>query len=176
MKNAKDNLGDKNDAGKEIEACKKNIDGIRIACREANDRYAKIGSFIDDNLPEINSIKERIQRMENIEHQKLLAIREMQPDVYTAVMWLQENQHLFEGKIYNPIILELKILNLADAVYIENTVQMRDLYGFICENRNDMNLMVKFLVVEKGLKISCLHSPQAEFCQYNPTMTIDGFR
>lgn len=176
FKNAKTNLGDSEDVDNEIRLCKENIDKIRISCRESSAQYAQIGSLIDDSIPEINSIKERIRKMENIDHQKLLAIRESNPDVYTAVNWLRENQDRFEGKIYNPILLELKVPNMQDAVYIENTVSNRDLYGFICESRNDMNLLVKLLVEEKNLKISCLNSPPADSCQYSPTTNIQEFR
>lgn len=176
MKNAKENLGDSDDVEQEIATCKASIDKIKLACRESNAQYGQLGSLIDDNIPEINSIKERIKKMENIDHQKLLAIRESNPDVYTAVLWLRDNQHRFEGKIYNPILMELQIPNMQDAVYVENTVSTRDLYGFICESRNDMNLMVKLLVEEKNLRISCLNSPPAEACQYESTTPIQEFR
>lgn len=176
MKNAKANLGDTEDVENEIRTYTERIGQIRLSCRESNAQYAQLGSLIDDNIPEINSIKERIRKMENIDHQKLLAIRENNPDVYTAVNWLRENQDRFEGRIYNPMLLELKVPNMQDAVYIESTVSNRDLYGFICESRNDMNLMVKLLVEEQNLKISCLNSPPAEFCQYEPTTPIQEFR
>lgn len=175
LKNAKANLGDTEDVKKQIATCQANIDKIRLSCRECNAQYAQFGSLIDDNVPEINSIKERIRKMENIDLQKLSAIREFNPDVYKACMWLRENQDRFEGKIYNPMLLELKIPNIQDAVYIESTVAIRDLYGFICESRNDMNLMVKLLVEEQNLKISVLHSPPAEDCHYEPTTPIQEF-
>lgn len=176
LKNAKASLGDTEDVDNEIKTCKANIEQVKLSCRESNAQYSQLGALIDDNIPEINSIKERIRKMENIDHQKLLAIRESNPDVYTAVNWLRENQDRFEGRVYNPMILELTVPNMQDAIYIENTVSNRDLYGFICESRNDMNLMVKLLVEEQNLKISCLNSSPAESCQYESTTPIQDFR
>ncbi|KAL5289103.1 SMC5 family protein [Megaselia abdita] len=176
LKNAKKHLGDTEDFEQEISKCKGNIDKIKQSCRETNAQYAQLGSLIDDNIPEINSIKDRIRKMENIDHQKLLAIKDSNPDVYKAVNWLRDNQDRFEGKVYNPLILELNIPDIKNAVYVENTVSNRDLYGFICESRNDMNLMVRLLVEEQNLKISCLNSPPAESCQYKPTTPIQEFR
>lgn len=169
-------MGDAKDVANEIRTCEANIEQTKLLFRECNSQYSQLGSLIDDNIPEINSIKERIRKMENIDHQKLLAIREINPDVYTAVIWLRENKDKFEGKIYGPMILELSVKKMEDAIYIENTVSNRDLYGFTCESRNDMNLLVKLLVEQKNLKISVLNSPPAESCHYESTSPIQEFR
>lgn len=111
---------------------------------------------------------------------------------YRAVMWLRKNQHLFEGKVYEPMILEviswksisyLKIrsayglqLNVADsdnAKYFENIIPVRDLVAFTCERKVDMEILHKKLRTDESLNINIVHSAASDQVNFQPKRPIN---
>lgn len=39
-------------------------------------------------------------------------IKSNSPDVYKAIIWLNQNMHLFQGRVYKPMIVEVNMNNL----------------------------------------------------------------
>uniref|UniRef100_A0A1B0GQF2 Structural maintenance of chromosomes protein 5 n=1 Tax=Phlebotomus papatasi TaxID=29031 RepID=A0A1B0GQF2_PHLPP len=125
---------------------------------------------------EINSIKRKLEKMQSAEQQHLAAMESRFPDMYKAVMWLKDNRDMFQGTIYDPILLELKLKNLADGKFLENIISQRDLLAFVCEDVNDMKLLVKKLTHEMKLSVNIVQSDPAEKIKFTPSIPINQLR
>ena len=65
--------------------------------------------------------------LDNMEHQRLENLRRVDRDAYETVTWLRENQHLFKGVVYEPIMTQINMKNIKDAVYLESIVSFNDM-------------------------------------------------
>ena len=45
--------------------------------------------------------------MENVDNQKLEALRRYDRQTYDAVIWLRNNGHMFSGTVYEPIVTQV---------------------------------------------------------------------
>jgi hypothetical protein len=51
------------------------------------------------------------QKILDVANQRLELLRLKQKDTYDAVMWLRENKNQFQHQIYEPMMLEVKIMS-----------------------------------------------------------------
>ncbi|XP_035229925.1 structural maintenance of chromosomes protein 5-like [Stegodyphus dumicola] len=109
---------------------------------------------------------QRQNDMRNERHRKLRALRNMSKDTYEAVCWLEENRSLFKKPIFPPIFLEIKI-NDEDRKYIENHIKRRDLFAFICTDKEDNKTFTKLVRVEKKLNINIVLAPEESLSSFN---------
>lgn len=94
---------------------------------------------------EIRSLQNELSRLENLKMQRLEKLKTMDADAYAMVMWLRGNKHLFKGKIFEPMMLEINVLNPQHSCYLENVIGRRDRVAFTCTDKTDMSLFVKVL-------------------------------
>ena len=52
-------------------------------------------------------MKKRLHDVDNVDHQKLEALRKIDKDTYNAVVWLRENKTMFTGTVYEPIMTQV---------------------------------------------------------------------
>ncbi|XP_053684572.1 structural maintenance of chromosomes protein 5 [Sabethes cyaneus] len=135
-----------------------------------------------DIKPEMVSVKRRIESLENVAQVKLRLLQSQFDSTYRATMWLRENEHLFQGKIYEPMILELNVPISDNAKFLENTIAKRDLIAFTCEDKEDMTLFLQKVRQEMGLEgVNVVYSEPADELHYRPRIPIQnieryGFR
>jgi structural maintenance of chromosomes protein 5 len=87
----------------------------------------------------------RLQRLSNIEHQKLQRLRQSEPDSAATVEWLRRNQHLFQMEVLEPPCLTLKVKDARYADQIDacfNGVQMRTFVTQCMEDNRTLNRLV----------------------------------
>ena len=59
-----------------------------------------------------------------------------------ALQWLRNNKNNFKGNVYEPFIVCGNVQNADHALYIENTINLRDLLIFFFEKTEDMNIFI----------------------------------
>ncbi|KAJ8926522.1 hypothetical protein NQ314_021124 [Rhamnusium bicolor] len=88
---------------------------------------------LDDDR-KIHSLENEMNRLENVKHSRLQDLQRRNQDAYKAVCWLRNNKHLFQGEIFEPIMLEVNVLDSRHAKYVENVIPLRDRFGFyVCK-------------------------------------------
>ncbi|XP_053681071.1 structural maintenance of chromosomes protein 5 [Anopheles nili] len=137
-------------------------------------RRQELNQKIDTDLkPEMMSIQRSIETIENVANNRLKILQTRFEGTYRAVMWLRENQHLFQGKIYEPMILELNVPVLENVPYLENTIGVRDLIAFTCEHTEDMNLFLRKIREEMRIEgVNAIQSDPADQLHYQPRYPI----
>lgn len=111
--------------------------------------------------PNINAVDNKIKTLNSVADSKLNFIQTNFPDAYEAVMWLRNNQHMFKGRIYEPMVMEISVRSVEYSKYIENCVKIQDLIAFTCEQTDDMNQFLKIMRVDMKLQINAIHSNAA---------------
>lgn len=101
---------------------------------------------------EMNALCSRKNRKESV-------LEKENPDTYKGVLWLRKNQHIFKAKVHEPLMLCLDIKDQSHARYVETHVGRADLEGFVCEDPDDVNLLLKELRENLKLRrINAFHS------------------
>uniref|UniRef100_A0A8D8ITH6 Structural maintenance of chromosomes protein 5 n=1 Tax=Culex pipiens TaxID=7175 RepID=A0A8D8ITH6_CULPI len=151
------------------------IGKLRSECDLLMSRRNELNQKIETDLkPEMVGIQRRIESLENVGQLKMRLLQSQFETAYQATMWLRENENLFRGKIYEPIILELNVPNPEDAKYLENTIGKRDLIAFTCEDRDDMALFLRKVRQEMKLEgVNAVFSEPADQLNYHPRIPIE---
>lgn len=72
-------------------------------------------SKIEDNLEKLSREMKQISIENRLLGQKknfrLDYLKRREPDAYKSVEWLKEHRNLFQGHIYNPLLLEVRIFH-----------------------------------------------------------------
>lgn len=84
-----------------------------------------------------------LTRLENCKQQRLNKLRSIDVNAYNAVNWLRQNKHLFKGEVFEPLMLEINVLNAEHSIYLENVIAKRDKLAFTCTSKDDMTLLIK---------------------------------
>ncbi|XP_050080104.1 structural maintenance of chromosomes protein 5 [Anopheles maculipalpis] len=156
--------------------------GQESKIREEDDllrkRHQKLNQKIETDLkPEMINLERNIATIEDVANTKLKILQTRFEGTYRAVLWLRENEHLFQGKIYEPMVLELNVPNLTNVPFLENTIGVRDLIAFTCENTEDMNLFLRKTREEMRIEgVNAIQSDPADRLHYKPRYPIDSLK
>ncbi|XP_075160033.1 structural maintenance of chromosomes 5 isoform X2 [Haematobia irritans] len=176
LKNLQNDMMSEADREQRIRDCELKMEQIKQEIKRLNQEHRSLLNRLDDCIPEIQSSKSRLESLENVNEQKLKFLKTKFPDVYEAIKWLDENSHMFRGRVYKPIIMELSVTNPDHAKYLENTIPLRDLLAFSCENTSDLSLLTTELCNKKNLLVNISHAPPPEDDVFVPNIPIEEIR
>ncbi|XP_058792958.1 structural maintenance of chromosomes protein 5 [Phymastichus coffea] len=120
--------------------------------------------------------QQNLQEVQNIEVERLRILQRENRDAYNGLMWLRSNKHLFSKHIYEPMILMINLKDAKYAKYFESVIPQRDLFAFVCEDKNDMNLLLRHLRDQQKLKINAVHSDPNKEINDEPNVPIEVLR
>ncbi|KNC24700.1 hypothetical protein FF38_10971 [Lucilia cuprina] len=163
------------DAQRKIESESK-LNQCKLETKRLSNELRNISNQLNDSIPEIQHLKTRLKQLENETEQKMQFLKIKHPDVYEAILWLNSNMELFEGRVYKPLIIELNVSNPEFAKYIENTINLRDLLAFSCEKTSDVSTLVSELCVNKKLMVNVFHAPIPNESIFIPKLGIEQIR
>lgn len=147
------------DVDRQIQVCTENFNRLKGTVADLLNKRNQINLELDDSIkPQIINHQRIIENMENIREIRLNVLKQRYPDVYTATMWLKDNRNLFNGVVYDPVMLEINVKESKNVKYIENIVGVKDLICFICEKTEDVSRLKNELCVNRKLKISIAES------------------
>lgn len=155
------------------------VQETRRAKNELLEKRNELCERMDSQLkPKVCALEGRLRNMRSHADQRLDALRQFDEKLFRAVMWLRENQteDMFEGRVYEPMLLELNVRDREHVMYFENTISRNDLTAFTCENTND-TVVLHRLLNEEGLRCNVLYSPAADQVKHKadkPISSIQG--
>lgn len=129
-----------------------------------------------ENEHKIRALGHESQRLENVKNMRLQQLERVNPEAFRAVNWLRNNKHLFSGEIFEPIMLEVNILEDRYGKFVENVIPFRDRLAFTCVNKDDMNKLIRALRESQKLSVNIVHSEEAETNIYQPNVPIENIR
>ena len=73
--------------------------------------------------------------------------------------WLRNNMNKFKKPVYEPIMMVLRVTNEKYSLHLENAIGNQELEAFVCEDQQDMNVLMNALRKDLNLhKINVVHS------------------
>ncbi|XP_076169145.1 structural maintenance of chromosomes 5 isoform X2 [Ptiloglossa arizonensis] len=120
--------------------------------------------------------QETERKVVNIEAKRLQLLREKSFDTYKAVQWLRENHGKFSGIVHEPILLNINVKDVSYAKYLENILAFRDLIAFVCENKQDMNLLLHYLRDQQKLQVNAVHTDPTQLVSMAPTIPLENIK
>ena len=96
---------------------------------------------------EITTSRQELEQVRSVQKQKLDTLQAKMTngqDAVKAMRWLQDNRDQFSGRVYDPIMMGIDVIDAANnAKYLENAIPARELVAFAAENKDDMNKLLK---------------------------------
>ena len=140
----------------------------------------------------------QLMEIENVDRTRFNILRQDCRSVAEGVDWLRQNRGRFRRPIYEPLILsvwdkvgilctsanrptlQLNMKNLEMAKYLENRVSFNDMSAFFCEDKEDMNQLMRILRDEMRLHgINVVHAPPSDepsTVEFLPRIAISELR
>lgn len=143
------------------------VNKTREKIRSLTDTRSKLNFQIENVVkPNIIAVDKKIAALSSVADAKLNFLQNNFPHAHEAVMWLRQNQSMFRGRIYEPLIMEINARSVEYGKYIENCVKVQDLIAFTCEETEDMNKFLKIMRVDQKIEVNAVHSPAANAVKY----------
>ncbi|KAE8270048.1 hypothetical protein A4X09_0g2291 [Tilletia walkeri] len=134
---------------------------LRVKERALNSERADLKANIDEINLENRSLRStlddsrrKLEALDNVRHQRLAALQQTDNHAYQAVLWLRENQQLFSGKVYEPVLLEASVKDPRFAAAVESCLSWATFRTFVCETRSDYDIFTRELVDRKKLRLN----------------------
>ncbi|XP_025994604.1 structural maintenance of chromosomes protein 5 [Solenopsis invicta] len=128
----------------------------------------------DENISrEIRGVQTELQAL-NIDVKRLELLKQRDMNTYKAVLWLKDNQNKFSSIIYEPMLLNINVKETSYAKYLETIIPFRDLIAFTCEDKQDMNLLLKYLRDQQKLQVNVVHSDPMKRISMQPNIPIEN--
>lgn len=134
-------------------------------------------SEINEAQAEIARVEGKLQLLQNVDAKKINMLKEKSPDSYQALQWLRNNKNSFKGNVFEPFIVCGNVQNADHAMYIENTINSRDLLIFFFEETEDMN---NFLNQTRSVmrldKIGAAVVPKTDISKFTPRVPAETLK
>ena len=144
--------------------------------QEAKAENTQISGQIRDNQSEIQRIKGEvtdlhhevkktafhIQKLESFKDQAMKKLIQSNRNVEVPMEWLRENQDdQFHEKVFEPICLQVEVIDTRDAPLVETFIPRRDMSAFLAQTKDDHEQLTKKASAEKW-KINIVKDPNEE--------------
>lgn len=128
------------------------------------------------SLLSISDNDQTIKGIQDIQNKRLEVLQRLSPDAYKGFLWLQSNRDKFSRPVHDPMILHINLKDREYAKYFENIIAVRDLTAFVCEDKSDMNLLMKYLRDQQKLQINVVHSDPNKELNSEPKIPLQNIQ
>ncbi|KAK4884603.1 hypothetical protein RN001_000874 [Aquatica leii] len=151
---------------------------ITVRINQSVEKRGELENSKRNKSYELRCLESELANLENVKQHRLEWLRRVDKDAFTAVQWLRNNPDAFKGKVFEPMLLELNVLNSKHAIYVENTIPIRDRVAFTCVEKEDMNKLILILRDQKHLNVNVVHSgaEQPGLNRYQPVIPIEQLK
>ncbi|XP_071053524.1 structural maintenance of chromosomes protein 5 [Onthophagus taurus] len=171
--------GNENEMKSSISNVNQNLTKLMGDRNHLDNKKSEYEDLKRNNMYERQGMENHLRNMENIKDQRLEYLRRLDNGAYQAVMWLRQNQLDFIGTVYEPMILELNVIDPKHALYLENVVARRDKIAFVCTEKQDMNLLIRVLRDQHNFSVNILYSEDRNdqnLNMYQPKIPIEHLK
>ncbi|XP_063905128.1 structural maintenance of chromosomes protein 5-like [Zophobas morio] len=152
------------------------INKMRRHVTELENQRDALVSAKQTKVAQLRAFENERNRLENVKQQRLNYLQRIDNDAYQAVLWLRSNKNLFKDEVFEPIMLEVNVMDPKNSIYVENVIPMRDRTAFTCCNKDDMNNLIKYLRNEKRLTVNVLYAGDRNSTPFHSAIPIEQLR
>ncbi|KAG5343223.1 SMC5 protein, partial [Acromyrmex heyeri] len=159
--------------------CSRNIQAEQTRDQDikfAQQQKSKLENDFSLTINEMGSAVQAELQTINIDVKRLELLKQKDVNAYKAVLWLKENRDKFSATVHLPMLLNINVKDASYAKYLENIIPFRDLIAFTCEDKRDMNLLLKYLREQQKLKVNVVHSDPMKRVTLQPNIPIESIQ
>uniref|UniRef100_A0AAR2LQC9 Structural maintenance of chromosomes protein 5 n=1 Tax=Pygocentrus nattereri TaxID=42514 RepID=A0AAR2LQC9_PYGNA len=165
-----DNMGSQEDVTPKIEA-------VNTELRRIQEEKARLDGERQDlrrDKDEANGDRQR--NLEDMMNRKEEKLRSRFPDTHSAVLWLRNHRDLFEGNVYEPMMLVINVRDSLHAKYIESHIPVNDLRAFVFQKQQDMEKFMTEVRDKQRLRVNSVIAPAESCANRPPSRPIDSLK
>lgn len=174
-----DDICDVSQVTEKIENMKLTLSEEKQKVRESAHSRDMMSYELETKRHELNAINIKLSKMNDMNELKIKTLERYYPDSMVALKWLENHRNLFRGEVYGPMFLYLNIKDTKNAKYVENSIANRDLTAFICQYREDTNILLKECHEKQKLRINVVSAldnvNENDLCPPIPIENINQF-
>lgn len=158
-----------------LERCRSESRKLQQHIRTLEETIGELTDRKRTKVMEMRGLQTELSRLENAKQQRLEKLRMIDPDAYAMVNWLRTNRHVFKGDVFEPMMLEINVLNPQHSFYLENVIARRDKVAFACTEKADTSLFIRVLR-ENRWNCNVFHSSYGGVEEFVPGIPIEELR
>ncbi|KAK4253755.1 hypothetical protein QN277_010391 [Acacia crassicarpa] len=130
----------------EIERLKEEILNLQNSASQMRLEKSETDKYLCQKKSSLVQCMDRLREMDSKNTKCLRALRESGAErVVEAHKWVQDNSHLFNKRVYGPVLLEVNVSKQTHAAFLEGHVPYYIWKSFITQDSEDRDLLVKNL-------------------------------
>ncbi|EPQ30108.1 uncharacterized protein PFL1_02225 [Pseudozyma flocculosa PF-1] len=164
----------------DLSEIKKQLRSIDQEDRQAQDELYRVAALKNHILMESNNLarsrdelKARLESLADVKAQRLETLRRADPAAHTAVMWLRENQAMFQQPVYEPVLLEINVKDPAYANAVESCLNWPLMKTFVCQTRADYDLFTREVIDKRRMRVTVAEVENMELSKFRPPASPD---
>ncbi|KAM9455805.1 structural maintenance of chromosomes protein 5 [Clarias gariepinus] len=130
----------------------------------------------DEATGELKRLQNRLRSLEDIMNRKEEMLRSRFRDTHTALLWLRRNRELFEGNVYEPMMLVINVRESQHAKYVESHVPINDLRAFVFQKQQDLDRFMTEVRDKQRLRVNGVIAPPESCANRPPSRHIDSLK
>ncbi|XP_062870491.1 structural maintenance of chromosomes protein 5 [Trichomycterus rosablanca] len=171
-----DNMGTQEDVTPKIEAVNADLRKIQEEKSRLDGELQDLRRDKDEAIGELKRLQNRLSSLNNMMNRKEEKLRSHYRDTHTALLWLRKNRHLFEGNVYEPMMLVINVKDPRHAKYVESHVPINDLRAFVFQKQTDMEKFMTEVRDAQKLRVNSVIAPPQSFANRPPMRPLDSLR
>ena len=122
-------------------------------------------------------LQQDLAELNNVDNQKMQVLRKHNDDAFKASMWLRDHREQFQGEVFEPFIICGNVADPSNSVYVENSINMRDITAFFFTDTGDMNSFLRTTRQDKGWKkVSAVLIPDRDSASFVPEVPANSLQ
>uniref|UniRef100_A0A3P8ULN2 Structural maintenance of chromosomes protein 5 n=1 Tax=Cynoglossus semilaevis TaxID=244447 RepID=A0A3P8ULN2_CYNSE len=155
------------------------INAINVELRQMQQDRARIEGEKADLRREKDNLcaeSKKLNCMNNMMNAKEEKLKGRHKDTYVALQWLRKNRQMFEGNVYEPMMLVINVKDHRFAKYVENHIPFHDLRAFVFQKKADMEKFMTEVRDKMNLRVNAISTPEKSFSEQQPSRHIESLR
>ncbi|KAG7322996.1 hypothetical protein KOW79_014342 [Hemibagrus wyckioides] len=171
-----DNVGSQDDVTPKIEVVNSELRSIQAEKSRLDGERQDLRRDKDEATGELRRLQNRLRSLEDMIKRKEEMLRSRFRDTHTALLWLRNNRHLFEGNVYEPMMLVINVRDPQHAKYVESHVPLNDLKAFVFQKQQDMEKFMVEIRDRQRLRVNSVIAPAESCANRPPSRPIDSLK
>ncbi|KAM3617031.1 uncharacterized protein V6R79_001296 [Siganus canaliculatus] len=169
-------VGEQPDVTPRISAVNDELKHIQVDRAKIEGEKSDLRREKDNLYAESRMLEKKLNDMNNMMNAKEVKLRERHRDTHTALQWLRQNRHLFDGNAYEPMMLVINVKDHRFAKYVENHISFNDLRAFVFQRKQDMEKFMSEVRDRMNLRVNAISAPEESVSRKPPSKSIESLR
>lgn len=151
---------------KRIQMDRAKIEGEKGDLRREKDNLISEQKMLEKKLNDMNN-------MMNVKEEKL---RNRHRDTFAALQWLRQHKEMFDGNVYEPMMLVINVRDPRFAKYVEAHISFLDLRAFVFQRKDDMEKFMTEVRDRLNLRVNSISAPEDSCSNKPPSKNIESLK